>query len=192
MVSSMHNRDGDILSKPSDDKAGTRLSFTKRSNSQQRESQTYVKVVKKEPYQIDYLNRANKDYEVSEISDSDLPIGYDAAFQPKEVIFAELNAGSYFGELSLRTHNKKRAHLRDVRMGRCFTSVWATQNTHLFYLEDKDYQNILFDQQRRKLEEIQAEMKKIPIFKHLNFRQRKNIAAKFQMEVKQRGSKLIQ
>ena len=126
MVSSMHNRDGDILSKPSDDKAGTRLSFTKRSNSQQRESQTHVKVVKKEPYQIDYLNRANKDYEVSEISDSDLPIGYDAAFQPKEVIFAELNAGSYFGELSLRTHNKKRAHLRDVRMGRCFTSVWAT------------------------------------------------------------------
>ena len=36
------------------------------------------------------------------MSDSDLPIGYDG-FQPKEVIFAELNEGNYFGELSLKT-----------------------------------------------------------------------------------------
>ena len=93
---------------------------------------------KHNPYQIDYMNRADNEYEVSEISDSDLPIGYDGTV-PKEVIFAELNAGSYFGELSLKQFNNKRSHLRDVRMGRCFTSVWAVQNTHLFYLEDRDY-----------------------------------------------------
>ena len=46
------------------------------------------------------MKRADKEYEISEISDSELAIGYDG-FQPKEVIFAELKAGSYFGELSL-------------------------------------------------------------------------------------------
>ena len=92
------------------------------------------------------MNRANKDYEPSEVSDHELPIGYDANYQPKEIIFAELTSGSYFGELSLRTNDKKRAHLRDVRSGRCFTSTWAVQNTHLLYLEDKDYQTIIFEQ----------------------------------------------
>jgi len=59
------------------------------------------------------------------VSDSELPIGYDKFFCPKEVIFAELSEGSYFGELSLQMNNKSKAHLRDVREGKCYTSVWA-------------------------------------------------------------------
>ena len=84
------------------------------------------------------------------MSDSELPIGFDKAFQPKEVIFAELNQGSYFGELSLCKSNKQYCHLRDVREGRCYTSMWAVQNTHFFYLEDKDYENFLLQQEKRK------------------------------------------
>jgi len=65
------------------------------------------------------------DHEVSEISESELPIGYDNLLSPLEIIFAELGQGSYFGELSLQANNKAKAHLRDVKEGRCFTSVWA-------------------------------------------------------------------
>ena len=93
---------------------------------------------------MDLLNRGEKEYSISEVSDSELPIGFDFQ-QPKEVIFAELGKGSYFGELSLAKKDQKRSHLRDVRMGRCFTSVWAVQNTHLFYMEDRDYQNFLYE-----------------------------------------------
>lgn len=94
------------------------------SNGQNSNSSQKGKSRPREPYQIDYIKRADKEYKVSEISESELPIDYDG-LQPKEVIFAELTSGSYFGELSLKSNNKKRAHLRDVRMGRCFTSVWA-------------------------------------------------------------------
>ena len=46
------------------------------------------------------------DHEVSEISESELPIGYDNLLSPLEIIFAELGQGSYFGELSLHTDKK--------------------------------------------------------------------------------------
>lgn len=63
------------------------------------------------------------------------------------MIFAELQAGSYFGELALESPlDPKRKNLRDVRMGRCFTSIWAVQNTHMFYLRDKDWDWFLFEQ----------------------------------------------
>ena len=60
------------------------------------------------------------------------------------MIFAEITAGSYFGELGLHQfNNKEMARLRDVRAGRCYTSIWTVQNTHLFYLDDKDYAEII-------------------------------------------------
>ena len=46
------------------------------------------------------MNRRDAD-NISEISDSDLDFGFDSKFQPKEVIFAELSNGSYFGELNI-------------------------------------------------------------------------------------------
>lgn len=67
-------------------------------------------------------------------------MGYDKKGNSKEVIFADLHEGSYFGELALKTNDKFRASLRDVRDGRCYTSVWAVQNTHFFYLTDKDFE----------------------------------------------------
>jgi len=83
------------------------------------------------------------EYDVSEMSDSDLPIGTDKKGNSKEVIFAELLSGSYFGELALHSNNKETANLRDVREGKCYTSVWAVQNCHFFYLTDKDFDNFL-------------------------------------------------
>ena len=45
--------------------------------SNRSKSKKKPEVVPKLPYQIDYLNRARHDYEVSECSDSELPIEYD-------------------------------------------------------------------------------------------------------------------
>ncbi len=80
----------------------------------------------KKPYQIDYTKRQRHDYEVSELSDSEIPIEYDNFMMPKEVIFAELGEGSYFGELGIVEKNGPMGHLVDVRKGLCFTSIWAT------------------------------------------------------------------
>ena len=66
------------------------------------------------------------------------------------MIFTDLNDGSYFGELGLISNNKETIRLREVREGRCFTSIWAVQNTHLFYLENKDFLEILDQHQRNK------------------------------------------
>ena len=104
------------------------------------------------------------------MSDSELPIGFDKSFQPKEVIFAELNQGYYFGELSLCKTLKQFNHLRDVREGRCYTSMWAVQNTHFLYLENKDYENFLYQQEKRKLSEMQTYFRKVPIFTKLTYR----------------------
>jgi hypothetical protein len=62
---------------------------------------------------------------VSELEDEELNIGVDKNGNSKEVIFADLAEGSYFGELALHTSNKDRQNLRDVREGRCYTSVWT-------------------------------------------------------------------
>lgn len=82
---------------------------------------------------------------MSELSDSNLEIGYDAKNAPKEIIFADLKEGSYFGELSLtyKGKNAAKAACQEVRNGICYTSVWAIQNTHFFYLEDKVWEEIL-------------------------------------------------
>ena len=103
------------------------------------------------PLQIDYNNRWTADYQVSELSDEELPIGYDIKGNPREIIFSELNAGSYFGELGLRVFgdDKEKEKMREVRYGLCFTSVWAVQNTHLFYIEDKDYRDVLAEIKKR-------------------------------------------
>ena len=66
------------------------------------------------------------------------------------MIFTDLNDGSYFGELGLNSNNKETIRLREVREGRCFTSIWAVQNTHLFYLENKDFLEILDQHQKNK------------------------------------------
>lgn len=92
---------------------------------------------------MDYLKRAKQDYEASELDDEELPIGHCKSGEPKEVIFAELGAGSYFGELSISQNDKEKQHFQEIRMGRCFTSVWTIQNTHLFYLSIKDYEDFL-------------------------------------------------
>lgn len=62
------------------------------------------------------------------MSDTDLDIGYDKLSCPKEIIFAELSDGSYFGELSLgyKGKNPAKAACQEVRNGLCYTSVWAT------------------------------------------------------------------
>ena len=88
------------------------------------------------PHQIDLTNRWTTDYQVSELSDEDIPIGYDTKGNPKEIIFSELNAGSYFGELGMKVYDndKEKEKMREIRYGLCFTSVWAVQNTHLFYI----------------------------------------------------------
>ena len=96
------------------------------------------------------------------MSDEDLPIREDLNGEPVEVIFAELQGGSYFGELALETPlDQSRKNLRDVRMGRCFTSIWAVQNTHLFYLTDHDWSQFLYDQKLRKQYEMIAYLRKI-------------------------------
>ena len=93
------------------------------------------------------MKRQRADYEVSELSDEEVPIPTDAKGEPVEVIFAELQAGSYFGELALDTPLiPSRKNLREVRMGMCFTSVWTVQNTHMFYLTNKDWDWFLFEQ----------------------------------------------
>ena len=57
--------------------------------------------IDKEPYQIDYLKRAKPEYEVSELIDDDILFAETITGKPVEAIFAELYAGSYFGELAL-------------------------------------------------------------------------------------------
>ena len=47
------------------------------------------------------MKRAKQEYEVSELSDEDIPIKENKAGEPNEVIFADLGTGSYFGELAL-------------------------------------------------------------------------------------------
>ena len=103
------------------------------------------------PLQIDLNNRWNPDCQVSELSDEDLPIGYDSKGNPKEIIFSELNAGSYFGELGMNVHgdDKEKEKMREIRYGLCFTSVWAVQNTHLFYIEDKDFKDVQAEIKKR-------------------------------------------
>jgi hypothetical protein len=86
-----------------------------------------------------------------------------------EIIFAELGQGSYFGELSLQANNKAKAHLRDVKEGRCFTSLWAVQNTHMFYLEDKDYEQIQDQLQKKQEIELLTYLRKVPAFKVLRY-----------------------
>ena len=85
------------------------------------------------------------------MADEDLPIGYDTKGNPKEIIFSELNAGSYFGELGMKVFgdDKEKEKMREIRYGLCFTSVWAVQNTHLFYIEDKDYKDVLNEIKKR-------------------------------------------
>ena len=108
-------------------------------SSNKKHSLSSSKTNKRKDYQIDYIKRAQPDYVASEISDGDLPFEYSNG-QPKEMIFAELTAGSYFGELGLHSNDSKEMQrLRDVREGRCYTSVWSVQNTHLFYLKNEDY-----------------------------------------------------
>ena len=58
-----------------------------------------VKPVK--PYEQDLRERAQLDYEAEELSDDELDIPCDAIGCPREVIFAELARGSYFGALAL-------------------------------------------------------------------------------------------
>ena len=86
------------------------------------------------------------------------------------MIFADLGAGSYFGELGLHSNSKEMARLREVREGRCFTSVWAVQNTHVFYLENQDYLQIIEQHQRNKEIEMLAYMRNVHLFKNLTYR----------------------
>ena len=89
-----------------------------------------------------------------------------------EIIFSELNSGSYFGELGLRVFgdDKEKEKMREIRYGLCFTSVWAVQNTHLFYIEDKDYRDVLAEIKKRIQIEKFDYMKGVPTFKALTYR----------------------
>ena len=93
----------------------------------------------------------NSNYSDSTVSDGELPIGFDNDMNPKEVIFAELPEGCYFGELSLPApgHDAKRRKLRGERHGLCFTSVWATTNCHTFYIESDDFIEVTAKIQQR-------------------------------------------
>lgn len=87
---------------------------SKHSSSKESKKSKSRYVVKKEPYEEDlrkreHANKANNNDVVSELSDGDLDIGFDKAYKPKEIIFAELNEGSYFGELSLSYKGKSAA-----------------------------------------------------------------------------------
>ena len=62
----------------------------------------------KEPYQIDYLKRAKSDYSESEMSEDQISIEECDEGEPVEVIFADLQSGSYFGELGLTLEDKAR------------------------------------------------------------------------------------
>ena len=65
--------------------------------------------------------------------------------------------------------NVHNMYLRDVKEGRCFTSLWAVQNTHMFYLEDKDYEQIQDQLQKKQEIELLTYLRKVPAFKVLRY-----------------------
>ncbi len=140
----------------------------------------------------DENDQADEEEKVSELDDSEIQMGYDRKGNSKEVIFADLQEGSYFGELALKTNDKTRANLRDVRDGRCYTSVWAVQNTHFFYLTDKDFEIVKEEQKRRKEAELLAFLRKAPAFKDLRYKQLKLLQSQFVDEIRTRGSKVYE
>ena len=81
--------------------------------------------------------------------------------------------------------------MREIRDGRCYTSCWAIQNSHFFYLSAKDFQFVLSEQLRRREIEMLQYIRKIPAFDPLTHRMYKSISKAFSYVVKIRGSKLF-
>ena len=176
--------DADKIKSDDDAKTNRSKSFTHASESRSQRSKRSKRSRRdkkhdpfddKEPYQIDYIKRGKQDYEISELADDEIPITENKNGEPNEVIFADLGTGSYFGQMALQCHDKDKQHLKEVRLGRCFTSVWATQNTHIMYLTDKDYEDFLREQKARKEDEMLKYLRRVPVFKDLRYKQLKGL-----------------
>ena len=66
--------------------------------------------------------------------------------------------------------------MKEIQSGLCFTSVWATQNTHIMYLTDKDYENFLREQKNRREDQVLKYLRKVPVLKDLRYKQLKGLA----------------
>ena len=148
-----------------------------------------------EPEYDDLKERERKmrdNEEISDLSDSDLEIEYDDNAKPKEVIFAELERGQYFGVLGLQTGDPHHVKLRDGRNKKCFSSVWCLQNTHTFYIENKHFQEFLRNQQERLVAEKKVFLRQIPFIKLLTYKQLLSLTGCFQYFRYERGNFLFE
>ena len=75
------------------------------------------------------------EYSDSEAEDNQFPIPDDIYHEAKEIPIVDLPSGFYFGELGLQGKPRK-------------ASVYAKKDTHMFYLEQSD-----FDKVKKRIEE---------------------------------------
>ena len=87
--------------------------------------------------------------------------------------------------------DKEKEKMREIRYGLCFTSVWAVQNTHLFYIEDKDFKDVLAEIKKRIQLEKFMFIRRVPTFEALTYRQIQNVNRHFTTTHKIRGHRLF-
>jgi hypothetical protein len=117
------------------------------ANSKERRESAFSEIslsnasIKKDPAIDDVDERHRRllrQESVSELSDSEIPIKYYHG-KPSEVVFADVGRGHYFGSLSLSQRDPTRIRITDLKEYRCFTSLYALQNTHVISLDNPSF-----------------------------------------------------